>query len=325
MKSFLLLSASILLCNGGVSSAFFSTPSYKYRYLSDENDFNIYSRLISKALFGKKNSHDPLGFGNSALLNRRNSLKAIGGIIIGSPVLLEIYARIGAVQTKVEESITGISGNESEITIIFHGAGGEDENTDALQRALSSKGSKGIVKMIDWSADSSDILQASVKGGKIGSQIGRLIVNKLDGSDDSTTKEKNIHVIGISVGAFAANSLVQTLNSQLDSSTRKKTYLQLTLLDPFQQKAVLGLNYGNRNFGKGSDFAQQYLNTDDPVPSTNAPLQYCSTVDVTSLRPDEIFGHDWPLVYYTQQIQQKKMVEIVPPEQLGKAGSLQVL
>lgn len=225
----------------------------------------------------------------------------------------------------MEEYLTGITGNENEITIIFHGAGGEDENTDALQRALSSKGSKGIVKMIDWSADSSDILQASVKGAKIGSQIGRLIVNKLDGRDDSTTKERNIHVIGISVGAFAANSLSQTLNSQLNSSTRKKTYLQLTLLDPFQQKAVLGLNYGNRNFGKGLDFAQQYLNTDDPVPSTNAPLQYCSTVDVTSLRPDEIFGHDWPLVYYTQQIQKNKIVEIVPPEQRGKAGSLQVL
>ena len=39
---------------------------------------------------------------------------------------------------------------------------------------------------------------------------------------------------------------------------------------------------------------------DDPVPSTNSIVSHCAVTDVTNVRPVEIFGHDWPLVYYSK-------------------------
>ena len=74
--------------------------------------------------------------------------------------------------------------------------------------------------------------------------------------------------------------------------------MRLTLLDPFTQRGIFDFGYGNRSFGKSADYTEQYLNTDDPVPSTNSPLKNCVCYDITKLRPESIFGHDWPVAYY---------------------------
>ena len=58
-------------------------------------------------------------------------------------------------------------------------------------------------------------------------------------------------------------------------------HVRLTLLDPFTSRGVWGSTYGQDNFGLDVDFAEQFLNTDDPVPITNDPLPLCSCVDVT--------------------------------------------
>jgi hypothetical protein len=354
MKLGILSYAILTIINGTRASGFFFTPSRSKTHNvinvpSNRAPFPRFPRQMRTTVFQKtNNSSNSIAGSSTGLLIRRNVLKVITGAAIGIPILLEVYARSGRVQTYMNifeaevvpgsaapnGPLSGIDSDVRDITIIFHGAGGQDENTDNLLKVLSSKldnaatrtpRMKGIVKMVDWSADSADILQASVKGSKIGSQIGHLVRDVVIQQRNAGNNERNIHIIGISVGAFAANSLVQTLDSELDRTTRKNTNLQLTLLDPFQQKAVLGLNYGNRHFGQGADYAQHYLNTDDPVPSTNDPLQYCSTVDVTSLRPTEVFGHDWPLVYYTQKLKESGENGIVPPERRGKIGSLKVL
>ena len=114
-----------------------------------------------------------------------------------------------------------------------------------------------------------------------------------------------------SVGAFAADaacSEYKTLwsSSSSASSTSPRPTLQLTLLDPFTQLGVLGPGYGARNFGASADYAQQFMNTDDPVPSTNEPCEGCRVWDVTEARERgdgsnrDIFGHDWPLVYFSR-------------------------
>ena len=253
--------------------------------------------------------------------SRRNILKAFAVPVVGIPIASELYARSGRLQTLLEKG-PSIDNDVKDITIIFHGAGGQDENTDNLLKMLrANASSKGqIIQMIDWSADSADILQASVKGTKIGNQMGQFIRDEIEQNNGNNVR--NIQMIGISVGAFAADATLQTLNSVLDPITRKNINLQLTLLDPFQQKAVLGIGYGDKHFGDGADYAEQYLNTDDPVPSTNKPLQKCATVDVTSLRPPEIFGHDWPLVYYTQTL---KGNGIVAHEERRTIGSVEIL
>jgi len=264
------------------------------------------------------------------LLSRSNLLKAFaacGAVIAIVPLALEGYARSGSVQSALDifqssdsdraksdgNGNGSITNDTKDITIVFHGAGGQDSNTDELLKVLRSGSARNsFVKMVDWSQDSADILKASIKGSTIGKSLGNQLKDILQKQSESssnnidrteTSKEiRNVHIIGISVGAFSANEIVQTLDSNLHPSLRKKICLQLTLLDPFQQKAVLGVKYGKNNFGKGADYAQQFLNTDDPVPSTNDSLPYCATTDVTSLRPSEVFGHDWPLIYYTNEL-----------------------
>ncbi len=296
-----------------------------------------------KGLFGERQDVDDdlnsqptdANSGEKQLITRRNILTGVIGGTLSIPLILEGYARSGKIQSEIDNGfgLNFENGNgTSEITIIFHGAGGEDANTDELLNtliAMSGDDLNKIIRMVNWEADSADILQASAKGSKIGKQLAISLLEQYRsniGSNSGSTNLK-VHVIGISVGAFAADSFVRALNEDSISrpGERDNIYLQLTLLDPFQQKAVLGLGYGNQMFGKGADYAQQYLNTDDPVPSTNAPLDHCATIDVTSLRPEEVFGHDWPLIYYTQKLQEHQSEEFIPVQKRKTIGSVEVI
>mmetsp|Transcript_38018 Transcript_38018/g.82702 ORF Transcript_38018/g.82702 Transcript_38018/m.82702 type:complete len:198 (-) Transcript_38018:170-763(-) len=192
--------------------------------------------------------------------------------------------------------------------------------------------------MIDWSDLSGNILQASFNGQRLGGEVASRLLARCPNL-------KTLHLIGISVGAFAADECCQSIKKSVvrrnggaavsessssdttgstyndgDNYNNGNVYVQLTLLDPFQQRGVLGARYGNTNFGGMADYARQYLNTDDPVPSTNAPLDKCVCYDVTKLRPEEIFGHDWPLVYYARSGNDN--LGIVPVEERKDVGSV---
>lgn len=136
---------------------------------------------------------------------------------------------------------------------------------------------------------------------------------------EKATKLKSVHVIGISVGAFPADSV----SAELKSRRKDSVYVQLTLLDPFTQRGIFDVNYGARKYGKSVDYFQQYLNTDDPVPSTNTPLANSVCYDITDIRPKEIsFGHDWPVAYYGR----KKNIGLVPQaERLPRGSVIRVL
>mmetsp|Transcript_17356 Transcript_17356/g.19956 ORF Transcript_17356/g.19956 Transcript_17356/m.19956 type:complete len:397 (+) Transcript_17356:60-1250(+) len=281
----------------------------------------------------KNNANNWNGFSSSggALFTRKNSIL----LFVLTPILLETYSRIGALfipnttnsiednessssfittpLIKSPKTNTGSSWNDVEhVTIVFHGAGGQDGYTDELMKRLQnqqqkeSNSSRFYSHIVDWSEYSTDILQASYNGQRIGKIVAKEISNQ-------ATNLKTIHFIGISVGAFTADSAVNEIqkirkksNNSINNNNNKKSdlFVQLTLLDPFQQRGIFGINYGYNQFGMSADYAQQYLNTDDPVPSTNQPLNLEKNInvcyDVTNLRPNEIFGHDWPLVYYTQ-------------------------
>ena len=68
-----------------------------------------------------------------------------------------------------------------------------------------------------------------------------------------------------------------------------------------------GSGYRDENFGSSVDYAEQYLNTDDPVPTTNDPLPLCACIDVTAAQernnfelPENESMHCWPLVYFAR-------------------------
>jgi hypothetical protein len=244
----------------------------------------------------------------AATATRRNILAGVGGSILSLPLLGEVYSRLGPrdVASLVfgdDHRRTGLGDDDltsdvEEVTLVFHGAGGQDQYTDELMANLRAKcaGRGQHAAMIDWSTLSSNILQASFSGQRVGREAARRLLERCCNSDNGTCNLKRVHLIGISVGAFAADEACAAIKARLGSDVA----CQLTLLDPFQQRGVIGTGFGNANFGRTADYAIHYLNTDDPVPSTNAPLtKYCAVMDITKLRPEEIFGHDWPVVYYS--------------------------
>ena len=86
---------------------------------------------------------------------------------------------------------------------------------------------------------------------------------------------------------------------------KKAGSTRLTLLDPFTSRGVLEPAYGKNNFGKTADYCELYLNSDDPVPSTNEPLPFSHTFDVTKSSQRSKFiplegdsMHSWPCAFY---------------------------
>jgi len=240
------------------------------------------------------------GLSNLCMSLRRNILKTVGVGVIAIPIAGEVYSRgffppfrRNKYDIPLDEPKGGWD-SVTDATIVFHGAGGQDTNTDVLMSALNNEvgTSKSYETIVDWSEWSQNILKASFVGQTIGKEIAAQLLSKAKNIE-------TVHVIGISVGSFAANSCIDKVKQERQKSSGD-VYSQLTLLDPFCQRGVLDLTYGDRNFGKNADYPQQYLNTDDPVPFTNKSLSKCACIDVTALRPTEIFGHDWPLIYYSK-------------------------
>jgi hypothetical protein len=194
-----------------------------------------------------------------------------------------------------------------------------------------------IVETLDWTRFRGSIFSASYDGEAFGEAIGQLILQQCQSCSSSNYGNgpqqqpqqvqlqqqypQNIHLIGISVGAFAANACCSTLRCSLhhDDNDHNQVlhtsspYTRLTLLDPFTSRGIGGLGYGNANFGIDADYAEQYLNTDDPVPSTNEPLDLCATWDVTGavereeefVLPENETMHCWPLVYFARYVCKK--------------------
>jgi hypothetical protein len=201
-------------------------------------------------------------------------------------------------------------------TFIFPGAGGVDELVLELQQKTPNS------KIIDWIEHRGSIATAAFDGEAVGVAIAELFGSWIQQQPQQPQLPRNVHYIGISVGAFCANAGATTT---FQSHSEQIVNVRLTLLDPFCGRGLLGSNYGRDHFGKYATTAVQLLNTDDPVPTTNDPLPLCYCVDVTAAperakfepRPGDSM-HSWPLAYFARHYQE------VPPEKL-KRGMVEVV
>lgn len=263
---------------------------------------------------------------------------AISSILIGLTILFGqcfslnlnsvesffLSKRLNGIKYQTEQKFSSLSKieNANRLVLIFPGAGGRDQFSDELEETLQSYlneekestmdlpfglsfGSKANVEStkvttIDWQEFRGSILSAAFDSEAVGEAIGGLI-------QDDYTRYSYIQVIGISVGAFAANACASLLCRKRSIDSLDKPYIRLTLLDPFTGRGVAGNGYGDKNFGTKVDYSEQYMNTDDPVPTTNEPLSNCATFDVTSaverddfVLPENETMHCWPLVYYAR-------------------------
>ena len=253
-----------------------------------------------------------------------STVKLSRSLSLGAVERYLLDKRLGNIQLKTREQF-GLSltnDRAPDLVLIFPGAGGPDQFTDELETTLTtyvnkkkdngfpfmnlfSANSKAqtVVKTLDWQDYRGSILTAAYDSEAFGEEVGSILCQSMEECN-------SIHCVGISVGAFAANACISIFKKKRNENepTANKPYLRLTLLDPFTSRGVVGgSGYGNTYFGLEADYAEQYLNTDDPVPSTNEPLSLCTTYDVTGAPERDGFKlpknesmHCWPLVYFAR-------------------------
>lgn len=233
--------------------------------------------------------------------------QVIGGVCVAAiPACCEAYARLPPSWS--ESDLPGIPDlDEEHVIVVLHGAGGPDANMRRIVTALSAKSNNAgrkppqVIEYI-WQPFVGDQLQAPYNAQRIGRHLASEIAA-------STRSPARIHVVGVSVGAFAADELVANLAKRRGSSG-VGVELKLTLLDPFTARGLPGLAspssaYGVTSFGKHADLAECVLNTDDPVPSTALPLRHAVNFDITGNKERASFVplegdslHSWPAAWY---------------------------
>lgn len=184
--------------------------------------------------------------------------------------------------------------------LIFPGFDGEDYHIDSLKTEVEIYNKENKIKrnyiICDWNLYNNKLLVAKsgeIMGKEYATKIEKIFGNQI----------LNIHVIGISAGSFAADYFCKEIKK-----LKQEHYLHLTLLDPFLLK---GLNpfYGIKNFGIDSNYCEQYLNSNDPVPFTNKPILNGFVNDVTFCQQKKDFmlikksienDHSWPIYYYVK-------------------------
>lgn len=186
----------------------------------------------------------------------------------------------------------------SNLFLIFPGLNGIDYNINKLKNNVIFSDNKfnynRISCICNWNTNA-NIFSVAQLGNLMGKKYSYQI-NKL-----TNNKKLNIHIVGISAGAFAADYCTKYLKQ-----FNKNHYIHLTLLDPFLLQNI-NPYYGKNNFGKYADYCEQYLNTDDPVPFTNSEINHAYVIDVTYSKMKKNFlliknkdenTHSWPTYYF---------------------------
>lgn len=233
---------------------------------------------------------------------RRKDIKKLKLVILLGILSLETSAEIFArlpqqwIYGSTPKHISKSEINKPNLVLIFPGAGGPDDNLNSLKNSIitndnNRKVDRDVV-VYDWLQWRGSFVRAAFDGQIVGKTVCKDLF-------DSNPQLENVHIIGVSVGAFAADSCAKTLKSQMPIH---RIQTRLTFLDPFTSKGIFGYAWGVKNFGKDIDYVENYVNRDDEVPTTNDPLNLAINYDVTKSRLRDDFQtthkgesmHSWP-------------------------------
>jgi len=200
-----------------------------------------------------------------------------------------------------------------DLTFVISGSAGPDIYSRKVVSELEASGKR--VLPLDWrtnrAGDSWSIFSSALTAGENGRRYGAEMGAALQQSPIAS-----VHVVAISAGAFAADALIIAARRALPNA-----YLRMTILDGFTADGAASALAddadapGLKSFGIDADFAEAYINTDDPVPSTTLPLRNAVNYDVTSAalrsrfepvlaeRGDSL--HLWPAAYYGEVVAAK--------------------
>ena len=238
-------------------------------------------------------------------VQRRMILRGVAGTVGAAVLGTEAFMRLPPGVAKLPTALA--LPQLSDVTVIVGGSAGPDRYAQNIANAFRTLGRNPLV--LDWrtNADGSDwsIFSSAMQAGAIATRYGSVVGEQL-----GQFRPRSIHVIGVSAGGFAADSLVSAVRR-----VSPDTHLRLTLLDAFTAGDLVEFVAPERaagvsSFGASADYCEAFINTDDPVPSTTIPLDRAVTYDVTSSdlraqfeREAEERGdsmHLWPAAYYAQ-------------------------
>jgi hypothetical protein len=216
------------------------------------------------------------------------------GLALAGTVAFDLYARAPA-----DFAVTplGLEPTTRSVVLLFHGSRGRDEPAlIALERRMrelaGGSPAPAVVRYI-WSPWSDARFRAGANGAHVGQALGAELAT-LPGL-------RSVHLVGHSAGAYPLEPLCEALRAEASHPVR----VEMTYLDPIGFKGTVDTGWGARSFGACADYAEAFINTDDPVPATNAPLARAWNVDVTGVSsplrtPGD--GHRWPVRFYRDHI-----------------------
>jgi pimeloyl-ACP methyl ester carboxylesterase len=238
-------------------------------------------------------------------------------LVVLAVVGTEFYATY---QADIQVETLAIEKNTEEVVIIVHGLGDDAEGWPRkLERRMASfmgKGSGCKIITYDWNPYSLSSLRSSTDGTTIGRALGKQLAEKKE-----LTK---IHLIGHSVGSFVIDALCKAYKE----SAEKPAQVRMTFLDPFCMKGTINWWYGQNRFGACGDFTEAYVNTDDPVPTTNERLIHAYNFDVTGHRSRSKFKgepHWWPVDYVTNYEDPQQLISLSRDHERFPRGDVQTV
>jgi len=186
----------------------------------------------------------------------------------------------------------GVRG-QRDVVLIFHGRGGEDRETELTRDTILAEDRANNVTrpvvVYNWERCIDPSPNRLFLGAMdVGSKLGRAL--------SAERQLRSLHIIGTSAGGFVADSCCKEYVERASRRGGPRAKIRLSLCDPFTQPdakpgtldwflcsdaATIAAGRAAGQFGLQADFAEHYLNADDPVPSTSTPLANCFVYDVT--------------------------------------------
>jgi hypothetical protein len=221
-------------------------------------------------------------------------LLGVLGAIAACAAAVDVYARL---PLALDVEPLAVPAGTRTLVVLFHGRGGQDEPTlGSVEQRFDdlARGEPGtVVIRYVWAPYSDQRLRAGVNGATVGAALGRQVA-ALEGL-------RYIHLVGHSAGAYPVAAFCRAYRDSAAHPAR----VAVTYLDPIGFAGAFDAGWGARSYGECGDYVEAIINTDDPVPATNVPLQHAWNLDVTRA-PDRdggaAAGHRWPVRWYLRHL-----------------------
>ena len=229
-------------------------------------------------------------------------------------IAFEAYCRWPS-DTRLDAPVAKTS--TTELYLLFHGTNGSmDPYWLELAKILdeSTRDSPHIqVENFIWSPWSDNQFRAASHGSSIGNDLGEKMAQ--------WPSLEKIHLFASSAGSY----LIEPFCNAIRSNRNDNIQIFMTFLDPIGIMGSWDYSYGYRNYGRCADYAEVYLNTDDPVPGTNAPAEFAYNIDVTEASGQTGFeagGHVWPVQYYINLVQKNNGIPQTGSHEIKQRGNV---